>query len=201
MSYKSDYDILREFINESLDTSEVRIDEKIGTATNISKTELATNFDPGNVYGGDTGAFGLPTALVKGLSQTLGADGLTGWVSGGVGKWWGDKGDDIKSRNDAIKLYKERQEYTEKYGEEAAEKKYGYRGKDEPKVYEPLKKSVNTLVKGIAAGEIEGPKTVDTPVEVAAVEALADANPEEVSKPLATSLNIWSIDLDASDDN
>jgi hypothetical protein len=67
MSYKGDYDILREFINESLDTNEVRIDEKIKTAVRAvgGENQFTYKSDWGNSFGGPQGKTGLPQSVEK----------------------------------------------------------------------------------------------------------------------------------------
>lgn len=67
MSYKSDYDILREFINESLDTNEVRIDEKIKTAVRAvgGENQFTYKSDWGKSFGGQRGKTGLPQSVEK----------------------------------------------------------------------------------------------------------------------------------------
>lgn len=86
MSYKGDYDILREFINESLDTNEVRIDEKITTSVKntAADVELSKKSDWTKSFGGTRDWTGLPTSVRKlGPSK----DYAGNWQKGSIGKF------------------------------------------------------------------------------------------------------------------
>ena len=89
MSYKSDYDILREFINESLDANEVRIDEKIKTAVRAvgGENQFTKESDWSKSFGGTRDWTGLPTSVRK-----------LGPSKDHAGKWQGGSiGDFVKS--------------------------------------------------------------------------------------------------------